>query len=50
MEQFPNIVDVKFSADMEKKLDVVEAGQADWVKTCLLYTSQQQQIQRTGDQ
>ena len=33
MEQFPNIVDVKFSADMEKKLDIVEAGQADWVKT-----------------
>ena len=33
MEQFPNIVDVKFSADMEKKLDVVEAGQADWIKT-----------------
>ena len=33
MEQFPNIVDVKFSADREKKLDVVEAGQADWVKT-----------------
>ena len=33
MEQFPNIVDVKFSADMEKKLDVVEAGKADWVKT-----------------
>ena len=33
IEQFPNIVDVKFSADMEKKLDVVEAGQADWVKT-----------------
>ena len=33
MEQFPAIVNVKFSADMEKKLDVVEAGQADWVKT-----------------
>ena len=33
MEQFPSIVDVKFSADMEKKLDVVEAGEADWVKT-----------------
>ena len=33
MEQFPDIVDVKFSADMEKKLDVVEAGQADWVET-----------------
>ena len=33
MEQFPNIVDVKFSADMEKKLDIVEAGKADWVKT-----------------
>ena len=33
MEQFPDIVNVKFSADMEKKLDVVEAGKADWVKT-----------------
>ena len=33
MEQFPDIVNVKFSADMEKKLDFVEAGQADWVKT-----------------
>ena len=33
MEQFPDIVNVKFSADMEKKLDVVEAGQADGVKT-----------------
>ena len=33
MEQFPDIINVKFSADMEKKLDVVEAGQADWVKT-----------------
>lgn len=33
MEQFPDIVNVKFSADMEKKLDVVEAGRADWVKT-----------------
>ena len=33
MEQFPDIVNVKFSADMEKKLDVVEAGQADWIKT-----------------
>ena len=33
MEQFPDIFNVKFSADMEKKLDVVEAGQADWVKT-----------------
>ena len=33
MEQFPNIVDVKFSADMEKKLDIIEAGKADWVQT-----------------
>ena len=33
MEQFPDIVNVKFSADMEKKLDVVEAGEADCVKT-----------------
>ena len=33
MEQFPDIVNVKFSADMEKKLDVVEAGEADWVET-----------------
>ena len=33
MEQFPNIVDVTFSAEMEKKLDVVENGEADWVQT-----------------
>ena len=33
MEQFPNIVDVKFSADMEKKLDIIEGGKADWVQT-----------------
>ena len=33
MEQFPNIVDVKFSAYMEKKLDIIEAGKADWVQT-----------------
>lgn len=33
MEQFPDIVDVAFSAGMEKKLDIVESGQADWVQT-----------------
>lgn len=33
IEQFPDIVDVTFSADMEKKLDVVENGEADWVQT-----------------
>ena len=33
IEQFPDIVDPTFSAEMEKKLDVVENGQADWVKT-----------------
>ena len=33
LEQFPDIVNVQFSAEMEKKLDVVEAGKADWVKT-----------------
>lgn len=32
-QQFPDIVDVSFSADMEKKLDKVEDGKADWVKT-----------------
>ncbi|MGD9559903.1 MAG: type I DNA topoisomerase, partial [Oscillospiraceae bacterium] len=32
-ERFPSIVDVKFSADMEGKLDKVEDGKADWVKT-----------------
>ncbi|MEG2672205.1 MAG: DNA topoisomerase, partial [Ruthenibacterium sp.] len=31
--QFPNIVDVKFSAQMEKNLDKVESGKADWRKT-----------------
>ncbi len=33
LEQFPNIVDVTFSADMEKKLDTVENGTANWVDT-----------------
>ncbi len=33
LEQFPDIVDVAFSAEMEKKLDTVENGQADWVST-----------------
>ena len=33
LAQFPDIVDVTFSADMEKKLDVVENGAADWVTT-----------------
>lgn len=30
-EQFPEIVDVSFSADMEKNLDRIEDGEADWV-------------------
>ena len=33
LEQFPHIVDVDFSAEMEKNLDKVESGQADWRKT-----------------
>ncbi|MEG0912346.1 MAG: type I DNA topoisomerase [Oscillospiraceae bacterium] len=33
IEQFPNIVDEKFSAGMEKNLDKIEEGKADWVKT-----------------
>ncbi len=32
-DQFPEIVDVKFTADMEEKLDGVERGKADWVQT-----------------
>ena len=33
LEQFPHIVDVDFSAQMEKNLDKVESGKADWRKT-----------------
>ena len=33
LEEFPDIVDPTFSAEMEKKLDVVESGEADWVQT-----------------
>ncbi len=29
---FPDIVDIKFTASMEEKLDKVEAGELDWVK------------------
>ncbi len=32
-EQFNNVVDVKFTAGMEKSLDDVELGKKDWVKT-----------------
>lgn len=32
-EQFPSIVDVKFSADMEKNLDKIESGKDDWRDT-----------------
>lgn len=31
-EQFPEIVDLDFTAHMEKNLDGVEGGQADWVQ------------------
>ena len=30
LEQFPNIVDVKFSAHMEEELDTIENGKTDW--------------------
>ena len=33
LEQFPDIVDVTFSAGMEKMLDHVESGEADWHKS-----------------
>lgn len=33
IQQFPNIVDEKFSAGMEKSLDKIEEGKTDWVKT-----------------
>ncbi len=32
-EQFPKIVDVKFTAQMEESLDDVESGKTDWVDT-----------------
>ena len=31
-EYFKDIVDVDFTANMEKRLDDVEAGSVDWVK------------------
>ncbi len=33
IEQFPRVVDIAFSAQMEQTLDLVENGQADWRKT-----------------
>ena len=32
-QQFPEIVDVEFTANMERQLDNVESGKTDWVKT-----------------
>ena len=31
-QYFPNIIDVKFTADLEKRLDDVEEGDIDWAK------------------
>ncbi|MGN1051637.1 MAG: topoisomerase DNA-binding C4 zinc finger domain-containing protein, partial [Acutalibacteraceae bacterium] len=31
-EKFPNIVDIKFTADMEQKLDTVASGDVQWVE------------------
>jgi len=33
IENFANIVDVQFTANMEEKLDLVEEGTADWIET-----------------
>ncbi|MEG1886917.1 MAG: type I DNA topoisomerase, partial [Oscillospiraceae bacterium] len=33
IEHFNNIVDVKFTADMEGKLDKVESGELNWIET-----------------
>lgn len=30
-ENFPSIVDLAFTADMEKKLDAIEEGEGDWI-------------------
>jgi len=38
-DQFKHIVDVKFTAEMERNLDDVELGNADWVKTLDVYYS-----------
>ena len=38
LEQFPHIVDVDFSAQMEKNLDKIESGKADWHKTWMTST------------
>ncbi len=32
-EQFPEVVDVEFTANMEQQLDGVESGKRDWVQT-----------------
>jgi DNA topoisomerase-1 len=33
LENFPDIMNVEFTASMEEKLDAIEDGTADWVKT-----------------
>ncbi len=33
VESFPEILDVKFTAEMEDRLDKIEEGEADWVET-----------------
>ncbi len=47
LEQFPNIVDLTFSAQMEHNLDRVESGEAQWNKTIAdFYTGFDESLQK----
>ena len=38
LEFFPEIINIEFTANMEKSLDEVEEGNANWVKLLMIST------------
>ncbi len=50
-EHFDNIVDVKFTAAMEKELDTVESGDSDWVELLRkFYPPFHERVEKTNEQ
>ncbi|GAB4303415.1 MAG: type I DNA topoisomerase [Myxococcota bacterium] len=50
VKSFPDIIDVEFTAGMEKKLDMVEEGKSDWVALLKdFYTPFHDSLQKAGE-
>jgi len=51
VKHFPNILDIKFTADMESKLDAVAEGKQDWVAMMrTFYTPFAETLEKAGEE